>query len=46
MGHRHHVKMCIAFEEKFPALFNFESCGLLFCDSVDGSLFKIAINKV
>ena len=37
-----HQQLCEAFEEKFPRLFNFEKCGLLFIDADDKSLYKIA----
>ena len=40
MGKKQHDKLCEVFEEKFPKLFAFEQCSLLFIDRADGSLFK------
>ena len=40
MGKKQHVPLCLTFEDKFPKLFNFEKCTLLFIDGADGSLFK------
>ncbi len=42
MGIKKHQKLCDSFESKFPKLFNFEKCGLLFIDAHDQSLYKIA----
>lgn len=41
MGKKKHQALCESFEERFPPLFNFESCGLLFVDPQDGCLYKI-----
>ena len=41
MGKKKHQALCESFEARFPALFNFESCGLLFVDPQDGCLYKI-----
>ena len=41
MTKKKHAELCKAFEERFPKLFNFESCGLLFIDAGDGCLFSI-----
>lgn len=40
MGKKQHATLCESFERKFPALFNFEKCALLFIDAANGSLFK------
>ena len=40
MGKKQHATLCDTFERKFPKLFNFECCALLFIDAGDGSLFK------
>ena len=42
MGKKQHHSLCESFEDRFPQLFGFEMCGLLFIDAADGSLFKIA----
>lgn len=44
MGKKQHAKLCHSFEDKFPKLFGFESCGLLFIDASDSSLYKITVN--
>lgn len=41
MGKKKHQALCESFEARFPPLFNFESCGLLFVDPQDGCLYKI-----
>ena len=41
MGKKQHATLCECFEERFPQLFGFESCGLLFIDASDSSLYKI-----
>ena len=46
MGKKQHHSLCESFEERFPALFGFEMCGLLFIDAADSSLFKIAATPV
>lgn len=40
MGKKQHATLCDTFERKFPKLFNFQNCALLFVDAADGSLFK------
>ena len=45
MGKKQHATLCQSFEERFPQLFDFESCGLLFIDAQDGSLYKIAATQ-
>ena len=40
MGKKQHATLCDIFEQKFPQLFEFEECALLFIDPGDGSLFK------
>ena len=45
MGKKKHQALCESFEERFPALFNFESCGLLFVDPQDGCLYKIQASQ-
>ena len=44
MGKKQHALLCQSFEERFPQLFGFESCGLLFIDAQDSSLYKITAN--
>ena len=46
MGKKKHQALCESFEERFPPLFNFESCGLLFVDPEDGCLYKIQASGV
>ena len=41
MSEKEHAGLCYRFESKFPKLFHFESCGLLFIDCSDQSLYKI-----
>ena len=45
MGKKQHALLCQSFEERFPQLFGFESCGLLFIDAQDSSLYKITANQ-
>ena len=40
MGKKQHSTLCETFELKFPKLFHFEHCALLFIDPCDRSLFK------
>ena len=40
MGKKQHSTLCENFEIKFPKLFNYEHCALLFIDPYDKSLFK------
>mmetsp|Transcript_43886 Transcript_43886/g.58187 ORF Transcript_43886/g.58187 Transcript_43886/m.58187 type:complete len:166 (-) Transcript_43886:666-1163(-) len=42
MGKKDHSCLSKSFEEKFPDLFGFETCGLLMIDNEDGGLFKIS----
>ena len=45
MGKKQHATLCQSFEERFPQLFGFESCGLLFIDAQDSSLYKITATQ-
>ena len=41
MGKKEHARLSHTFEKRFPELFDFETCGLLFIDPGDHSLYKI-----
>jgi hypothetical protein len=41
MGKKHHSNLSATFERKFPKLFEFEFCSLLFIDASNGCLYKI-----
>lgn len=42
MAQKEHVTLCTIFEDKFPKLFGFKHCGLLFIDSGDNCMYKIS----
>ena len=42
MAQKEHVTLCTIFEERFPNLFGFKQCGLLFIDSGDGCMYRIS----
>jgi len=41
MGKKQHANLSVAFEKKFPKLFDFEFCGLLLIDASNDCLYKI-----
>ena len=40
MGKKQHLSFCQEFEAKFPSLFNFENCALMFIDPATQGMYK------
>jgi len=40
MGQKKHFSLATEFEDRFPKLFNFKSCALLFVDSANGQMYR------